>query len=461
MTFTALDTHVKSLLNLYLKKLTAIHAHDMVKKEFVRLFTLYYQGDSGKIPWNTIQPLERKEVIPFSSIKRLYHKEGIPLLSKTVILKLNGGLGTTMGCYGPKSAIALVKKKTFLDFIITQLSHLNKKYRVSVPLILLNSFKTSRETRKRLEGKSVYTELLQNQFPKIDAQSKRPFEYLNDSDMEWNPPGHGDLFLTLQISNALNQWIKEGKEYLFISNSDNLGALLEPSLLGYMKEKKKDFIMEAAEKTAMDKKGGTIIKRQGQWELLERIQVEQERLAEFEDIHKFPLFNTNTLWITLKALKRKLEETSFTLPLIVNPKQVGAHGVVQLETAMGAAIRWFESAQVVLVPRERFLPVETTADLMLLQSDFIQKHRDGRFTFHRSQTELPSLSLSRHFRDMEQYIQRVEEVPSLKNVQSLTLEGDITVGPKVVFKGTVSISVAEGKRLRLENQVFQNTSVKI
>eukprot|EP00061_Rhincodon_typus_P015677 g43482.t1 len=74
-----------------------------------------------------------------------------PLLSKLVVVKLNGGLGTSMGCKGPKSLISVRNENTFLDLTVLQIEHLNRTYGTDVPLVLMNSFNTDEDTKKILQ----------------------------------------------------------------------------------------------------------------------------------------------------------------------------------------------------------------------------------------------------------------------------------------------------------------------
>ena len=64
-----------------------------------------------------------------------------------MVVKLNGGLGTSMGCVGPKSVIPVRSDLTFLDLTVQQIETLNSKYDVDVPLVLMNSFNTEEDTK--------------------------------------------------------------------------------------------------------------------------------------------------------------------------------------------------------------------------------------------------------------------------------------------------------------------------
>ena len=105
--------------------------------------------------------------------------------------------------------------------------------------------------------------------------------------------------------------------------------------------------------------------------------------AAFQDVTKHRFFNTNNLWIRLDKLKEIIDKNGGFIPLpmiknkkTVDPKDDTSQKVVQLETAMGAAIECFEGATAIVVPRTRFAPVKKCNDLLLLRSDayIIQDH---------------------------------------------------------------------------------------
>jgi UTP--glucose-1-phosphate uridylyltransferase len=168
-------------------------------------------------------------------------------------------------------------------------------------------------------------------------------------------------------SGILDELIAEGKEYIFVSNVDNLGAVVDLNILQHMVESDAEFLMEVTDKTKADIKGGTLIDYDGTVRLLEVAQVPPEHMEEFKSIKKFRIFNTNNLWVNLKAVKREKE---LNLEVIVNNKTLDSgEKVLQLETAVGAAIKHFKNAHGINVPRSRFLPVKSTSDLFLVTSD--------------------------------------------------------------------------------------------
>lgn len=186
-------------------------------------------------------------------------------------------------------------------------------------------------------------------------------------DNEWCPPGHGDLYAALVGSGSLDRLLRDGFKYMFVSNSDNLGASLDLKILTYFAQKDASFMMECCERTENDKKGGHLAIRKGDKHLILR---ESAMCADadepaFQDITKHRFFNTNNLWIRLDKLKEIIDKNGgfIPLPMIMNkktvdPKDDSSQKVVQLETAMGAAIECFDGATAITVPRTRFAPVK-------------------------------------------------------------------------------------------------------
>ena len=101
----------------------------------------------------------------------------------------------------------------------------------------------------------------------------------------------------------------------------------------------------------------------------------------FRDYRRWRYYNTNSLWIDLEAIAARFADGgTLELPVIVNhktidPRDPSSTPVVQLESAMGAAIGSFPGAALLEVPRSRFVPVKTTDDLLLLRSDVFPARR--------------------------------------------------------------------------------------
>eukprot|EP01029_Cantina_marsupialis_P015404 TRINITY_DN3380_c0_g1_i1.p1 TRINITY_DN3380_c0_g1~~TRINITY_DN3380_c0_g1_i1.p1 ORF type:complete len:504 (+),score=164.59 TRINITY_DN3380_c0_g1_i1:99-1610(+) len=459
-------------------------------KEFNNLFQDYeIQQKEPEIDWEAIESLDSEMLKAYKDLPQCNKADVKYMLSKLVVVKLNGGLGTSMGCKGPKSAIEVKNGLTFLDLQVRQIEYLNKLYDVDVPLVLMNSFNTEEETQKiirKYAGKRVTIKCFkQTCFPRIlsdtfTSMAKEPF---NESRKEhWYPPGHGDVYRSLQMSGLLDQLLQKkgeddafymgdeededenvlaGKEYMFMSNIDNLGATVDLDILNHLMANDIGFCMEVTNKTRADIKGGTLIKYKKTTKLLEVAQVPDRYLEEFKNIKKFKIFNTNNLWVKLEAMSNLLEQNALKMEVISNKKFVDGERVLQLETAAGSAIRFFDRAIGINVPRSRFLPVKTTSDLMLIQSNLFKlAHGTLVKNPERMTDDIPAIKLGRNFTTVAEYQQRVKSSPSLIDLDHLTISGDVYLGKSMNLMGTVIIVAEEGKRIdlpdrsELENKVL-------
>ncbi|KAL2252621.1 UNVERIFIED_CONTAM: UTP--glucose-1-phosphate uridylyltransferase [Sesamum indicum] len=419
------------------------------KSGFINLVTRYLSGEAQQVDWSKIQTPTDKVVVPYDSLAPVPEDaaQTKKLLDKLVVLKLNGGLGTTMGCTGPKSVIEVRNGLTFLDLIVIQIETLNAKYGCSVPLLLMNSFNTHDDTAKIIEkyAKSnieIHT-FNQSQYPRLVKEDFTPLPCKGNTGKDaWYPPGHGDVFSSLKNSGKLDALLSKGKEYVFVANSDNLGAVVD---LTY-----RYVLGQVTPKTLADVKGGTLISYEGRVQLLEIAQVPDEHVNEFKSIEKFKIFNTNNLWINLQAIKRLVEADALKMEIIPNPKEVNGVNVLQLETAAGAAIRFFDNAIGINVPRSRFLPVKATSDLLLVQSD-LYTLADGFVTRNLARTnpENPSIELGPEFKKVADFLSRFKTIPSIIELDSLKVTGDVWFGAGVTLKGKVTITAKPGEKLEI------------
>lgn len=417
---------------------------------FERSFSLLARNESGLIPESSIAPIE--ELPNYEQISQGGIDAG--LLAKAVMLKLNGGLGTGMGLEKAKSLLPVRDGHTFLDLIAHQVLAARKQTGAKLRFLLMNSFSTSDDTRAHLArypelGDPADLELLQNKVPKIAVDTLTPIEWSPDPDMEWCPPGHGDLYPAILGSGMLDRLLKEGYLYLFVSNSDNLGATMDPALLQWFASSDMPFLMEVTARTAADRKGGHIAKRasDGQLLLRESAQTSEEDMGFFQDIDRHRYFNTNNLWLRLDRLAEALESNGGLLPLpvirnekTVDPRNKKSPKVYQLETAMGAAIECFAGAGAVVVPRTRFAPVKTTSDLLALRSDAYVISPDGRAMLAPERKGIPpEIDLDGdHFKLVDQLDTALAGgVPSLLNCRRLTVRGPVRFSSADRFEGDV------------------------
>ncbi|KAJ0966769.1 hypothetical protein J5N97_023686 [Dioscorea zingiberensis] len=439
------------------------------KSGFISLVSRYMSGEAEEIEWSKIQIPTEEVVVSYETLSPPPEdlQATKKLLDKLVVLKLNGGLGTTMGCTGPKSVIEVRNGFTFLDLIVIQIESLNKKYGCSVPLLLMNSFNTHDDTQKIVEKYSdsnieIHT-FNQSQYPRLVVEDFSPLPCKGEAGKDgWYPPGHGDVFPSLMNSGKLDALLSQGKEYVFIANSDNLGAIVDIKILNHLIHNQNEYCMEVTPKTLADVKGGTLISYEGRVQLLEIAQVPNEHVNEFKSIEKFKIFNTNNLWVNLKAIKRLVEADALKMEIIPNPKAMNGVKVLQLETAAGAAIRFFDHAIGINVPRSRFLPVKATSDLLLVQSD-LYTLVDGFVIRNkaRSNPSNPSIELGPEFKKVGDFLRRFKSIPSIVDLDSLKVSGDVWFGANIVLKGKVTITIKTGEKLEIpDGTVLENKDVK-
>lgn len=418
---------------------------------FERSYGLLAANETGMIPESAIKPADKLPAYEDICSSGAADKS---LLAKTIMLKLNGGLGTGMGLEKAKSLLEVRDGQTFLDLIVRQVLAARKATGADLRFLLLNSFSTSDDTLGHLAkypelGDPKKLELMQNKVPKIDAKSLAPVEWPANAEMEWCPPGHGDLYPAILGSGMLQSLLDEGFLYLFVSNSDNLGATLDPALLRWFAESGQPFVMEVTERTAADRKGGHLAVRADDGRLLlrESAQCPDEDMDVFQDISKHRYFNTNNLWLRLDALAAELKKNGGLLPLpvirnkkTVDPRDKKSPAVFQLETAMGAAIECFDGAGAVVVPRTRFAPVKTTADLLALRSDAYVITDDGRAQLAPERKGIPPEIIldGDHFKLVDQLDASLQGgVPSLLHCRKLEVHGPAKFSSTDRFEGDV------------------------
>lgn len=441
----------------------ARHMRDAALPEiFIETFALYYdqlvQGDTGMIPEAAIKPV--LSLPDVDSLPQGLAEVGEGALRKTAVIKLNGGLGTSMGLEKAKSLLPVRDGLSFLDIIARQARH------AGVPLLLMNSFVTDADSLAHLRA---YPELwgdlplsfVQHKAPKIRQDDLSPVSWPADPELEWCPPGHGDIYTALITSGALSALLAAGYEYAFVSNADNLGAVVDAAILGYFAENQFPFMMEVADRTEMDKKGGHLAQRlNGQLVLRESAQCPAADMAKFQDITRHRYFNTNNLWLNLNALQAIMAANGYKLilPMIrnaktVDPRDPASTPVFQLETAMGSAVAVFKGAQAVRVPRTRFAPVKKTDDLLAVRSDVYVLTDDHRIVPNQARPHNRRFLLeldARYYKFVNQLDERFPEgIPSLLDCTRFTVAGDFKFGRDVVAKGDVHLTNQSGQQVEI------------
>jgi len=442
-------SEIKSHLPAFVSKMESEGLPSTVIDTFGYYYGEVLDGATGLVSDRDIEAVPPEELEAYDNIID-YATKGIDVFNQTVRIVLNGGLGTSMGLTRAKSLIEVKRGMSFLDVIIRQAEN------STVRLAFMNSFNTHDDTLaalKKLAPSTFPITFIQHKFPKILQQDYSPAAWPNNPVLEWNPPGHGDVYTALLTSGMLQLLLDNGVQYAFISNSDNLGARLDEALLGYFSHHEFPFMMEVAEKTPADIKGGHLARHNnGRLILREAAQCPTDELDAFQDIKRYRYFNTNNVWINLNALKAVFDEQKMIhLPLILNPKTLDPRDkasppVYQIESAMGAAISLFEGATAVNVPRTRFYPVKTCSDLLAVRSDcFIYAEDDSlRISPTRIKNNKPWATKIKLDPDYYGKIDDLDQrfpagVPSLVECDELTIEGDVRFGKTVTIKGSVNI----------------------
>jgi UTP--glucose-1-phosphate uridylyltransferase len=440
-----------------------------VPQRAIDVFSAFYgqlqEGATGMIPESDVDPLTDIDHADAISLSDEACREAAAV---TAVIKLNGGLGTSMGLDRAKTLLPVRPDLSFLDVIAGQVLHLREQLGVTMPLLFMNSFRTRDDTLAALakyddlavEGLPI--DFLQNREPKLRADDLTPVDWPADPALEWCPPGHGDLYTALEVSGILDALIDAGYRYATVSNADNLGAAPDPAMMGWFAASGAPYAAEVCRRTPADVKGGHIVVRKsdGRLVLRETAQTPDEDAEAAADPQKHRYFHTNNLWFDLRVMKQTLQARDgiLGLPLIRNAKTVDptdktSTPVVQIESAMGAAVEVFDGATAIEVDRSRFLPVKTTNDLLLLRSDVYGVGEDFRL---RSQVgSAPLVDLDRRFfATIADFDARLPSPPSLVEARSLTVRGDWRFGRNVTVTGDVTLddtgtaeSVAADSRL--------------
>lgn len=423
---------------------------DIVIAGFAQHYEQLVSGKETYLREETLQPAH--SLLDADTLHSDAARAGSRALPQTAILKLNGGLGTSMGLQGPKSLLKVRGKFTFLDLILQQANQL------SVPLVLMNSFSTAAETQAVLEASGADASAVmcfqQHQVPKLDAQSLLPIQWPDNPILQWCPPGHGDIYAALVTSGMLGKLLGAGRRYLFVSNSDNLGATLDTRLLGHFVETGASFMMEVADRTAADRKGGHLaLDHDGKFLLREKSQCHPDEAELFQDVQRHRYFNTNNLWLDLEAIDEQMRSKpgGIEMPTIVNRKTVDptdsdSPAVYQLETAMGAAIATLRGSTAIRVPRSRFAPVKTTGDLLAVRSDAYALHDDYSVGLIPRRNGIPpTVELQADYYGLiDDLQQRIPEAPSLCDAGRLQVTGDLRFESGVRIIGDVRLSSQAG-----------------
>jgi UTP--glucose-1-phosphate uridylyltransferase len=434
-----------------LQKMQAAGISQAAIDNFSHYWRLCADGATGLIPEASIRPLLDP---PQLDQVQVSDADARAALQQTVVIKLNGGLGTSMGLDRAKTLLTVRDGLTFLDLIVRQVQHARTEHDARLPLVFMNSFRTREDTLAHLTRypdlavDGLPLDFLQNAEPKILADGLGPVSWPADPGLEWCPPGHGDLYPALWGTGLLDALVEAGFRYATVANGDNLGAAPNATLAGWFAASGAPYAAEVCPRTANDRKGGHLAVRisDGQLILRDTAQTAPEEMDFFTDEHRHPFFHANNLWLDLVQVRETLRARNgvLGLPLIRNDKTVdpgdpASPKVIQLESAMGAAIEVFHGATAIAVGRDRFLPVKTTNELMLLRSDVFDLGADGRL--HSQVERIPEIDLDgQHYKLIDDFDALVTVAPSLRRAERLRVRGPWRFDAPAAVVGDVDLA---------------------
>lgn len=287
-------------------------------------------------------------------------------------LVLNGGMATRFGG-AVKGVVPVLPGRDELSFLAIKLAGLRTVARAvkgHVPVVLMNSFATAAATREHLDaiawaGMPVDERLSfeQSLLPRVLADGTPLPELPNAQHLEdthvYAAPGHGDTLRRVRDSGTLARLAARGVRHLLISNVDNLGASLDPVVLGAHLEavdRGAALSVEVVARAPGDA-GGCVARVDGRPQIIEGF-----RLPAGTDLADYPHFNTNTLWVTVEALREPYPLTWFPVHKSITGPRGEKIEVVQFEQLVGQLSEFVQTA-CLEVDRGRFLPIKTREEL--------------------------------------------------------------------------------------------------
>ncbi|XP_058225144.1 UTP--glucose-1-phosphate uridylyltransferase-like isoform X2 [Rhododendron vialii] len=344
---------------------------------------------------------DENPVIPYESLDLTSDDplETKQLLDKLVVIKLNGALGTKMGFSGPRSATEVCNGLTYLDLIINQIESLNSKHGCNVPLILMNTIRTHDGTLKVVEK---YSQKNIDILPLCQNQS-HPVARGRDSEDESVLFDHHELFLSLKNTGTLGALLLQGKEYILVVKYDNLGTLIDSKILNHLIQNRIQYCTESLKKSK--------------------------------------LVDTGNLWMNLKGVKRLVE---------TDGKNVENYPLSKS----------FDRAIDVNVPHSRFQPMMSTSDLFLFQSDLYSYGDSLIRNSARTNSLNPCIELGPEFEKLSDFQSRFKSIPSIIELDSLKVMGDVWFGTGITLKGKVTIIAKPGVKLEIpDGVVIENKEI--
>lgn len=283
---------------------------------------------------------------------------------------LSGGMATRFGYDRPKGLYPILDGKSFLQLKIEWLL----AEAPDLPILIMTSFATDAEVRDHIEQHKNFGAapgqiqiFLQDKFPRLTPDGKR---YTPADPAEaFAAPGHGDFVSGLDRSGILERFMREGGRYLTFSNVDNLGASLDPAIIGWHIKSGNEMTIEVASKIPGDK-GGAPARVNDRVQLVEGFAFP----ADFNQ-DSIPVFNTADYVFTAEALTRPTD-----LPWYLVEKKVDEQPIIQFEHLAGDLSRTLRVGLLLIERDERFIPVKSQDDVPVAQELIRRKQETSGYT---------------------------------------------------------------------------------
>jgi UTP--glucose-1-phosphate uridylyltransferase len=281
-------------------------------------------------------------------------------LGQVALLVLAGGMATRMGGV-VKALVEAIPNHTFLDFRLAEKKRLETKFGRPFPLWLMTSEATDGATRAALGEENLNGHDLAafGQNVSLRLNHDKHLFRTTDGQPSLYPTGHGDVPEALQRSTLLDSFLAAGGRYVWIANLDNLGASIDPMLLGLHIRQKHELSVEVVEKAG--DKGGIPVRYQEQ-----AVICEDFRLPRDFDAQTVQVFNTNTFLVSAQSLQSYPDNWTYCEV----EKQVEGKPAIQRERLLGE-LTFHLATRFIRVPRtgefSRFLPVKGHEDLEKLR----------------------------------------------------------------------------------------------
>ncbi|XP_049368854.1 UTP--glucose-1-phosphate uridylyltransferase-like [Solanum verrucosum] len=350
------------------------------------------------------------------------------LLDKLVVLKFNGNLGSDMGFSGPKSALEVCNGLTCLDLVVNHIESINSKYGCNIPLLMMNTPSTHDGIMKVLEkhpNKNIHT----------FTQSQRQQENIEDMSESWTlnkssaqeklyPSNLLEVFLSLNSSGKLEPLISQGKEYFLLLQSENVAEVVDPKILNHLIKNSIEHCVEVMPTTSGTEETS--------------LPPQEGRIQSKEHVKSI-----NTMWMSMSCVERLLQRNDLGF----------------------TSSKFFDRAFAIDTPWSRYLPVERTSDLLILQSD-LYTSVEGTLVRNaaRANPKDPSIELGPEFGNVDDFRSLFKSIPSIIELDSLKVTGDVWFGTGITLKGKVSIAARPGMKIvipdgmELKNRIITSQS---